>query len=101
MTSWKQEFDHKYNQLSSTGSISVIDRANDTLLRAIEGLDQIQKEIDNQEHPYNLTNGERIENVYGISCSGENTGCAHEDNPNIDQCLDCVYVKVRERRFTN
>lgn len=37
-----------------------------------------------------------IENIYGISCSGENTGCDHEANPNIDQCLDCIYVKVRE-----
>ncbi len=52
--SWKAEFDRKYDHLGNMGSISVIDRANDVLLTAIEGLDQIQKEVNAQGHPYNL-----------------------------------------------
>lgn len=52
--SWKAEFDKKYNRLMNMGSISVIDRANDVLTKGIEGLDQILKEIKEQEHPYNL-----------------------------------------------
>lgn len=52
--SWKHELDTKYNRLMNLGSISVIDRANDIILEAIEKLDQIQKEIDTQGHPYNL-----------------------------------------------
>lgn len=52
--SWKYELDTKYNRLMNMGSISVIDRANTAILKAIEELDQIQKEIDAQGHPYNL-----------------------------------------------
>ena len=52
--SWKAEFDRKYNHLLNLSSISVIDRTNDVLLKAIEGLDQIKKEIKVQGHPYNL-----------------------------------------------
>jgi len=52
--SWKAELDRKYNRLTNLGSISVIDRANSAILKAIEELDQIQKEIDAQGHPYNL-----------------------------------------------
>lgn len=54
MKSWKQEFDAKYRKLMNMGSISAIDRANDTVLKAIEELDQVLKEIKEQEHPYNL-----------------------------------------------
>jgi len=52
--SWKAELDRKYRKLTNMGYISVIDRANDVILKAIEGLDQIQKEVDAQSHPYNL-----------------------------------------------
>jgi hypothetical protein len=52
--SWKAELDRKYNRLMNTGSISVIDRANTAILKAIEELDQLKKEIDTQGHPYNL-----------------------------------------------
>lgn len=52
--SWKTEFDRKYNHLMNQGSISVIDRASDVLLKGIEGLDRIQHEIKAQGHPYNL-----------------------------------------------
>ena len=54
--SWKSELDRKYNRLMNMGSISVIDRANTVITKAIEELDQIQKEIDVQGHPYNLKN---------------------------------------------
>ncbi|KKL80295.1 hypothetical protein LCGC14_2006160 [marine sediment metagenome] len=54
MTTWKAELDRKYRRLMNKGSISVVDRANDVICKAIEGLDQIQNEITNQGHPYNL-----------------------------------------------
>ena len=52
--SWKAEFDRKYNRLRNKGSMSVIDRINTVLLDAIAGLDQIDCEIKEQGHPYNL-----------------------------------------------
>ena len=39
--SWKNEFDRKYNRLMNLRSITVADRANDVLLKAIAGLDKI------------------------------------------------------------
>jgi len=39
--SWKNEFDRKYNKLMNLRSITVADRTNTVLLRAIAGLDKI------------------------------------------------------------
>jgi len=39
--SWKNEFDRKYNRLMNTRSITVADRTNTVLLKAITGLDKI------------------------------------------------------------
>lgn len=52
--SWKNEFDRKYNLLMNTGSISVADRTNDVLLKAIAGLDKIIAEIRRRGSAYNL-----------------------------------------------
>ncbi|MBN1366606.1 MAG: hypothetical protein JW967_01595 [Dehalococcoidales bacterium] len=31
-----------------------------------------------------------------VYCSGMNTGCHHEDNPNLDQCKSCIYMSLSE-----
>ncbi|KKM90933.1 hypothetical protein LCGC14_1233530 [marine sediment metagenome] len=41
MESWKQELDHKYEELMDTGNIHVIDEANEVILIAIEKLNTI------------------------------------------------------------
>ena len=41
--SWKAELDRKYNHLMNGGSIELIDRANDVIVKAIEELDHISK----------------------------------------------------------
>lgn len=41
--SWKAELDRKYNRLMNRGSIELIDKANDAILKAIEELDRIEK----------------------------------------------------------
>ena len=41
--SWKNELDRKYNLLMNTGSIELMDRANNVILKAIEELDSIKK----------------------------------------------------------
>jgi len=40
--SWKQELDDKYEELTSTGSIDLIDKANDVILEAISKLNAIK-----------------------------------------------------------
>ena len=52
--SWKNEFDRKYNRLMNMGSISVIDRTNDVLLKAIAGLDKVLAQIQKRGSAYNL-----------------------------------------------
>jgi len=41
--SWKAELDRKYNHLMNSGSIELIDRTNDVILKAIEELEHISK----------------------------------------------------------
>lgn len=45
LRSWKQELDDKYEQLTDTGDIKVIDKANEVILGAIEKLDAIKKAL--------------------------------------------------------
>ena len=54
MPSWKREFDSKYRKLLNSGSVSAIDKANEVLLKAIAGLDRIQRTITARKSPYNI-----------------------------------------------
>ena len=51
--SWKNEFDRKYNRLMNMYSVSVADRTNDVLLKAIAGLDKILAMVE-KRGKYNL-----------------------------------------------
>ena len=51
--SWKNEFDRKYNRLMNMRSISVADRTNEVLLKAIAGLDKILAMVE-KRGKYNL-----------------------------------------------
>jgi len=41
--SWKAELDGKYNKLMNSGSVELMNRANDIILKAIEELDSVDK----------------------------------------------------------
>ncbi len=43
--SWKKELDDKYEEVTGTGAIKLIDEANQIILEAIEKLDAIRKRI--------------------------------------------------------
>ena len=51
--SWKNEFDRKYNRLMNMRSITVADKTNDVLLKAIAGLDKILALVE-KRGKYNL-----------------------------------------------
>ena len=40
--SWKEELDRKYEELTDTGDIALIDKANEVITEAIEKLDAIR-----------------------------------------------------------
>jgi len=42
--SWKEELDSKYELLTDSGDIKVIDRANEIICKALEELDDLRKE---------------------------------------------------------
>lgn len=43
--SWKKELDDKYEEVTGTGDIKLIDKANQIILEAIEKIDALRKRI--------------------------------------------------------